>query len=301
MISQSEINQICQKESLIFEKIIRTSDRFVLVLGKENNRDIVLKILRNPRRTFTKIALKKEAAALNFFNKIKNPNLKVPQLLKTSFLGKYPYYKEEFIKGETLEAKEGFFFKKLDKKEIKQLSDMVSFLNKVDNSKIKKSVLKLSNFGNFYFDFALKWHRKEIVFFLKKEKIEKLFNLIKKAKEILTPRNLAVVHGEIYPNNLMEDKKGRIFLLDWENIGLGNLGHDAASVYLRLKDEYLSQFFLKNLNLSKQKFFQYFFTIEIVLQSIGSLSHFNEVKTISKKFKKEARIHFLKKINQFLI
>lgn len=301
MITQSEIKQICQKENLAFKKIIRTSSRFVLVLTRKKNKDIVLKILRKPKRIFARIAFQKEAGALDFFTKLKNPHLKVPQFLGTGIFKRYPYQKREFIKGEVLEKKDDYFFKKLKRGEIRKISKILSALNRVRLSLIKSGVPNLSDFGKGHFDFTLRLHQREINLFFKKEQIKRLLDLIEKAKKSLSAENAVVVHGEVHPDNLVRDKKGKIFLLDWENIGSGNPAHDPVSVFLRLKENSLSQFFLNNLDFINQRGFQLFFQLEVVLQSLGSLSYFEKSKKqISKKKREMARIHFLKKINEFL-
>lgn len=297
MITRTEINQILRNENLVFKKIIRTSDRFVLVLGREKNKDTLLKILRNPRRIFAKVSLKKEAAALKFFNRFRDLKLKTPEILKTNFLGKYPYYKKEFIKGKTLESKEGYFFRKLRKEEIKNLCKTLLVLNRVETTSVKKNIPHLSNFNGRYFNTTIRLHAKEIKSFLKEKQRKQLFVLIKKAKKFLSSYNKTIVHGEIYPDNLIKDQSGRILLLDWENVGIGSLARDAASVYLRIKEKPLSRIFLKNLNLLKQKPFQLFFQLEIILQSIGGLNYFGRNKDrISKKERMRNQSYFLEKI-----
>ncbi|MDD5145974.1 MAG: phosphotransferase [Candidatus Pacebacteria bacterium] len=299
MLSLAEINQICKKEGIVFKKIIRTSNRFVLVLGEEKKQDAVLKILRDARRNFAKIALKKEIAVLKLFNNLKTNEIGVPQLFGYNLSAKHPYYKEEYVNGGILEEKEGFFFKNLKSKEIKKLSKIVSFLNKIKSAKIKK-IPNLADFGKNYIDFFLRFHKSEIKNFLDKNKAEKFFNLIEKAKKILVPEKLTVIHGEVYPNNLMENKAGKIFLLDWENIGIGNIAHDAVSVYLRIKERANSELFLKNLNFKDQKYFQLFFQLEIIMQSLGSASYFKNKKELPENFRKESISYFLNAISRIL-
>ncbi len=219
----------------------------------------------------------------------------------TDIFKQYPYQKREFIKGKVLEKKDDYFFKKLKKEEIRKISKILSALNRVKSSLIKRGVSNLSDFGKGHFDFTLRLHQKEIKLFFKKEQIKRLLDLIEKAKKSLSSENVVVVHGEVYPDNLVRDEKRKIFLLDWENIGIGNPAHDPVSVFLRLKENSLSQFFLNNLDFINQSGFQLFFQLEVILQSLGSLSYLERSKKqISKKKKEMIRIHFLKKISEFL-
>lgn len=299
MVTQKEIRRILQGKNLAFEKIIRTSDRFYLVLAKDRKKEVVFKILRNRKRKFAKLALKKEADALKFFNSFKSPYLKSPKFFGAELEGKTPYYKEEFIEGRTLERNGGFFFRKLTRKEVDKISEILSGLNKIEISLIKKEISNLSDFGAAYFDFALKHHKREIKRFLGKGGGKTISDLIKKAKKILNNGRKFAVHGEVYPNNLMNNKKGDIILIDWENIGIGNPAHDVASVYLRLKNKVLSERLMRNLTFSKEDFFKLFFKIEIILQSLGSLSYFEDSK-IPEKLKKEAKGYFLCILKNFL-
>lgn len=277
MFGEKEIGQILNKENLLFNKYIKKSGRFVLILTREekNEKNVLLKILRDCRRSFSRKALEKEAAVLNHFNKIKNSYLKIPQFLGTGFLGRHFYLKEEFITGKILEEKNGFFFRKLSKREINEIIGIIFFLRKITPIFLKKNIPHLSDFGPYYLSFALKFHQKQIKIFLDEEQRKKFQGLIKQAKKALSLDVCkTAVHGEVYPNNLIKSQKGGIFLLDWENIGIGSFSRDAASVYLRLKNETLRSYFLKNLPFSNEKFFPLLFQVEIILQSLGSLDYF---------------------------
>ena len=292
MISHKQLLEICQQEKIIFEKVIRQSKRFLLIKGFTEEENVSLKVLIDLRRKYAKKSLIKEAETLELLNNLEETNIRAPKFFGENFKKKYPYYKKEFILGETLESKSGFFFKKLSRNEIFQIIEILKSLRGIPLPLLKKSVSNLSDFGKGHFDFTLKLHQKEINLFLKREQIKQLPGLIKKAEQVLALNNKVAVHGEVYPDNIIKNKKGEIFLLDWENIGIGNPAHDAVSVYLKIKEESLRQFFLKKLNFSKEKFFPLFFQLELILQSLGCLHY---IKEISKENK-----YYIKKYENFI-
>lgn len=292
MISHKQLLEICQQEKIIFEKIIRQSKRFLLIKGPGEKESVSLKVLIDPRRKYAKKSLIKEAETLELLNNLEEINIKAPKFLGKRFKKKYPYYKKEFIVGETLESKAGFFFKKLSGNEIFQIIEILKSLRKIPLPILKKNVSNLSDFGKGHFDFTFKLHQKEINLFLKREQINKLLDLMKKAEQILALNNKVAVHGEVYPDNIIKNKKGEIFLLDWENIGIGNPAHDVVSVYLKIKEDSLRQIFFKKLNFSKEKFFPLFFQLELILQSLGCLHY---IKEIGKENK-----YYIKKYENFI-
>jgi len=272
MLTQKELLKICQKEKISFEKIIRKSNRFILAKGRKGKDNVVLKILVNPQRKHAKKALIKEAKILELLNNLKEVKIRVPEFFGKNLKGKYPYFKEEFISGKILERKSGFFFKKLKRELIIEIARNLNNLIKTPRFCFRE-IKNLSNFSSFYFKEGLRLHKKIIDKTLTPVQKNKLKKLIKNQPKILVP-----VHGEVYPNNLIEDRQGKIYLLDWENFGFGNLAHDSASVYLRLKDKVSKEFFLKQIDFKNKRDFNNFFRIEIVLQSIGSLQYLKSQK-----------------------
>lgn len=300
MITRAEINNILKKENLSFKKTIRVSDRFLLLLGSGREGDFVLKILRNYYRKFAKSALLKETTALKFFSGLKNQGLNVPRLFKENFEGKFPYYKEEFVSGKILEAKETFFFKKISFENLEKIKKILIVLNKTSLKDLKEKVANLSDFGIGYFDFAMKFRKKEIKKFLDKEQEIIFLSLIEKSKNIINSGIVSVVHGEVYPNNLMEDKNGRIVLLDLENIGIGNPAHDIAAVYLRLKRKSLSEILISGTDFCDKEPYKTLFKTEIILQTLGSLAYFESNKKFSKPMKANGQKYFIDIIKNFL-
>lgn len=276
-----EIDKILKKEGIIFEKLIRKTDRFALIKANWRGRIIAFKILIDPKREHAKTALIKEANILEILNKFSQ--IKVPKIFGKNLKSKYPYFFSEFIKGEILEKKSGFFFKKLEKSLIAELAKILNNLIKIPLFEFKK-IKKKSSFSSSYFQESLKLHQKVINLNLASNQKNKLKKLIK-----IKPKKLFPVHGEVYPNNFMKDKKGKVYLLDWENFGFGNLAHDSASVYLRLKSKKSKEFFLKQIEFRNEKDFEKFFRVEMILQSIGSFQHL-----------KSQKAYFLDQIKKFL-
>lgn len=301
MLNQKSILKICEGEKISFRKIIRQTDRFSLILGEKGGKKIVLKILVDPQRKYARSALKKEAQALKFLNNF--PGLKAQKFFGSNLKGTYPYYKKEFVLGKTLERKSGFFFQKLDEKIISQLTGSLETLSKISLSLLKQKVKYLSDFGENYFRETFRLHQRVINSFLKKSQRGNFQKLVKEGLINLGRTQKFLVHGEVYPNNIMKDKSRKIYLLDWENLGLGTLAHDTATVFLRIKEKKSKNEFFEKIKFKKREEFKKFFPIEIVLQSIGSLNFFEEEhkKGKIKKIEKEkSQDYFLKMIENFL-
>lgn len=254
-----------KKEGISFEKLIRKTDRFALIQGKWRGKVVAFKILVDPERKYAKAALIKEAEILKILNKF--PKVRAPKIFGFNKKAENPYFFEEFIEGSILERRSGFFFKDLQKDSIVEIAQILNNFIKIPLVNFRR-IKNKSSFSSSYFQESLKLHQNIINSNLTSSQRTKLKNLIK-----LKPKKLFPVHGEVYPNNLVENKEGKIYLLDWENFGFGNLARDSVSVYLRLKDENQKQIFLKELKFKNQENFEEFFKIEIILQSIGSLRH----------------------------
>jgi aminoglycoside phosphotransferase (APT) family kinase protein len=276
-----DYNNIFQKEGIIFEKLIRQSDRFSLVKGKKDGKNVVLKILINPARGYAKRALIREARTLKVLNNF--PNVQAPKVLGFNFKAKYPYFFEEFIEGNVLEKKSGFFFKKLSKDATFQIAEILNNLIEIPLIKFK-TIKNKTSFSSSYFKESFIFHQETINSNLASFQKNKLKKMIQ-----IKPKKNFPVHGEVYPNNFIEDKKREIHLLDWENFGFGSLARDSASVYLRLKDKNSKQIFLNRINFKNQVDFEQLFSLEVILQSIGSLQYL-----------KNERVYFLNQIKNFL-
>jgi hypothetical protein len=306
MLEKKEINEILEGEKLSLYGIIRISDRFALISALPNNgkdtakKKVVLKILADPAKKFAKISLKKESSLLEFLIYAKRDNLNAPKFLGSNFDCHYPYFKEEFIDGDILEGKSGFFFKNLEDNDISKLAGIAIALRNIDISVMLEKIPNLSDFSSKYFDLAVKFHKEQIKEFLNKEQKLKLSVLLNRANELIKAgNNTSAVHGEVYPNNLVKDKKGDIFLIDWENIGIGSPARDSASIYLRIKDSRQSQLFMEKLPMMENVNFKLFFQLEIILQSIGGIDHFQDKKIIINQKERESSIkYFSQKIEE---
>lgn len=296
MSIEKKIFQICQDESLRFNKILRISKRFALIKCRDKKNEIVLKILIKKKK-FPLISFKKDLASLKFFKSHKFLGLRVPKFLGETFKTKIIAFKQEFIVGKTLQDETGFFFREIDLADLQKLVAACLALRKIKPFLIISQIPYLANFDKSYFKESLKLHQKEIKDYLnlnQQKNLKKLVDLIIKTPRFLKPK--IVVHGEFYPDNFIKTKKGEIFILDWENIGLGNLWHDPCSLYLRLGKKELEKKFLKNFN---PKSLTSLFNLEVILQSIGSLRYFEEKylkRKISKKEKETGINHLSEKI-----
>lgn len=167
----------------------------------------------------------------------------------------------------------------------------------------KLKVKHLSDFGENYFRETMSLHQKIINSFLKKSQKRNFQKLVEEGLINLSRTQKFLVHGEVYPDNIMKDESGKIYLLDWENLGLGTLAHDTTSVFLRIKEEKSKNEFFEKIKFKEKEEFKKFFPLEITLQSIDSLNFFEEnyKKGEIKKIEKEkSQNYFLKIINKFL-
>jgi len=148
----------------------------------------------------------------------------------------------------------------------------VRFLNKFINSKLNKNLLTLKD-------------------------VNLAQEILRKNKNFLDTEAKYLSHGDLYPNNFILNKEGKLIILDWGLVNFNNSAFDVAFIYLlaqRLPNwqkEFLKIYF----SFTKEKAkFKKLFNLALISLTVRFAAHcyfhLKEKKEVSSIFKKHIRV-----------
>lgn len=190
--------------------------------------------------------------ALKIWNEYFDPNLKVQydvlrilseQNLPVSF--PYGFGKNKQNQSVFLTSYDGSALTNLDQERIIQLAQFLITLHKLSTNEFSGIELPIYNFQTYFFP-NIELHL---------DLFETLQQLINKADF----NHISVIHGDYHLNNIVE-QHGKLTVIDWTNIQLGDIRYDFAWSYL-LQRLYVSQqvaaafysIYLKNIEIKEEE------------------------------------------------
>ncbi|PIS12277.1 hypothetical protein COT70_01745 [candidate division WWE3 bacterium CG09_land_8_20_14_0_10_47_33] len=107
----------------------------------------------------------------------------------------------------------------------------------------------------------------------------------RKRHRLFNQNQIVITHHEFYGPHIFVGK-GEMQVIDWENVGWGNLAHDFVELWVRSfrNKDFQSEFFERFWASQKDKeVFDQLFRLEVILQGIGNLNHFKITKVPEEK------------------
>ena len=129
----------------------------------------------------------------------------------------------------------------------------------------------LTNFAR-----CLAWERVSAEFLTDDERL-KIKQLIAENEELFNRNQTKLCHYEFYGTHLLLTPDNKLKVIDWENVGLGNIAHDLATIYLRgftnpKWQSELVRFYGETVG--DRAVFNFLFRVEVLFQSLGDIRYF---------------------------
>ncbi|MEA2064704.1 MAG: hypothetical protein U9O66_00180 [Patescibacteria group bacterium] len=287
----NQVKRIIDKYKLKITDELRLGIRYYIAEAKMGKQKIIFKInLQNrsdnleAKQNYTQ--LKREIDFLDFIKKSENKFLinVLPDILYSNIDKNRVWYIKKYADGQIQSYKDSaFLFRQsfFNKKNIKWL---INFINNFEKISKNKKVKRLKNLYQLtlldYKNFVAKPNEKmNKIYFPNFDVSSAVDKFLKIREKKFNQKQNVLCHFEPYAAHFIKQKNG-FCVIDWENIGYGNIAHDISIIWNRafLNPDW-QKTLLSELNKNlKNNNFQELFEIEILIQSLGNLIfwHYNK-------------------------
>lgn len=290
----NQARQIIDKYNLKITDELRLGMRYYIAEAKKGKQKVIFKInLQNRNDSLgtqqSYKQLRREIEFLSFIKKDSENSFLIsalPDILYSGIGENRIWYIKKYADGQIQSYKDSaFLFRQsfFNKKNIEWLINFINGFEKISkNKKVKKLKnlyqLTLLDYKNFVAKPSEKINKIYFSNFNVSAAVDKFLKI--REKRFNQSQNI-LCHFEPYAAHFIKQKNG-FCVIDWENIGWGNIAHDISIIWNRAflrpiwQKELLSELD-KNL---KDDNFKELFEIEILIQSLGNLVfwHYNKNK-----------------------
>jgi thiamine kinase-like enzyme len=109
--------------------------------------------------------------------------------------------------------------------------------------------------------------------------------VLTKGHKLFNSHQTAITHHELYGPHILLSP-GRFAVIDWENVGWGNIAYDFVTVWIRsfAHPDFQAELFKKFRASQRDKeSFDQLFRIEMILQGVGNIRYFKHAKLAEEK------------------
>lgn len=262
-------------------KVWRAGPRFWVRLIEDQGRLKVKKELIAFEDPWAKGALLKEAAFFRWGNTVKDEKLKaaLPRLLESKEEEGEIWYMREFHEGHFQNKNPSRFILKESFYSDISPERIVDFLERLHHSSRNLPTFLTEHFSTYTlsgFEHFTAWEKLPLEILNEKDR-EKIRKLLEEKRAVFNAHQNVLCHYEFYGTHLLLTSGKKLKIIDWENVGWGNVTHDLTTLYLRTYShpdwqERLLKSFREKVDPSTP--FEDLFEIELLLQSTGNIRHF---------------------------
>ncbi|MBU1037124.1 hypothetical protein KKF32_03745 [Patescibacteria group bacterium] len=282
---EKNIKQILTKHKLTSTKVIRLSNRFLVIKGKLKSQKVIFKILISQNQYEQDKAGQALIKEVKFLNFLQNKGTKIIKQSVNRIIdyqkNKHSWYLKNWLPGQSQKViGSGWFFKDnfFTTKNVEYLSCFYNDLYQLSESlpaDLQKIFTrsKLSDYENF-----IDW--KNLLIFLRlanlpiKKDVDKIKKFIIRHRKIFDSQQNVINQYEPYADHLLTHKN-KTAIIDWENVNFGDIAHDLAVVWLRAFNHPDWQKSLVN-NFKHLPYFKELMNLQIVIQSVSNIRYFLE-------------------------
>ncbi|MCK4744701.1 hypothetical protein KAS41_01420 [Candidatus Parcubacteria bacterium] len=289
----NQASRIIDKYDLKITGELRLGMRYYIAEAKMGKQKAIFKINLQNRSDNQEAEqsykqLKREIEFLNFIKKSGNDFLisALPDILYCGIDKNRIWYIKKYADGQIQSYKNSAFLFRQSFFNKKNINWLINFISNFENISKNKKVKRLKNLYQLtlldYKNFVAKPSKKINKIYFSNFNVSAAVDEFLKIREKKFNRTQNVLcHFEPYAAHFIKQKSG-FCVIDWENIGWGNIAHDISIIWNRA---FLNPAWQKKLiselnkNL-KNSDFQKLFEIEILIQSLGNLVfwHYNKNK-----------------------
>lgn len=290
----NQINQIINKYNLKITDELRLGMRYYIAEAKMGKQKVIFKISlqnsgANPGARQSYKQLRREIEFLRFIKK-ESANIflinALPDILYDKIDKNRVWYIKKYAAGQIQSYKDSAFLFRPNFFNKKNINWLISFISSFEKISQNKKIKRLKNLYQLtlldYKNFVAKPSEKiNKIYFPNFDVITAVDKFLKIRKKKFNQTQNILCHFEPYAAHFIKQKNG-FCIIDWENIGWGNIAHDISIVWNRafLKPDWQREL-LSELNKNlKDDNFKELFEIEILIQSLGNLVfwHYNKNK-----------------------
>jgi hypothetical protein len=277
------IAEITKKHQLEFSQIIRLNSRFLVIKGQKQGQEVVLKIITsNNQYNQDKIggSLTREAEFLKFLqdhgsNSIKHSLNQIIDYQRTE----HSWYLKNWLNGRPQNIiGSGWLFRNdfFNDQNLSNLNNFYQELYQLSDELTPSLLLKFRRSNLESYEKYIDWQNLVNFYGLGKLPIKRFIPQIKTFlnghRRMFDSQQLVINHFEPYADHLLTFQ-GKLFIIDWENVGYGDVAHDPVVIWQRAFDKPLWQKTLIK-TFSNLPHFKELFDVQLVMQSISNIRYF---------------------------